>query len=346
MVEPQILEWAESYLKVNGRPPGRVDLARAHGLSEFTARKVAAALRGSMLRPAGDGFSVPVEPMAAPGPDGAALWDRFLGESEKAIKGRQRVMYRHLYFDDDGPVVIAFPSDMHLGAPFTDHRRILEDQRLIAAVPRCFQVNGGDVFDNAIKHRGMMVTASSRVVDQVAMLEELLKVAGHRTLAVVSGNHDDWTLETAGVDLLQFIFGRAGVLYAPSRMHLTVHLGDAEWAVAVHHRARYNSSLNLTHAGVRLLERGQDDADVVVIGHTHEAATGTFVYKRRLRAVVRPGSYQVASDHSTRHGFNDATPTCPCVVFDPGQAVGEGVGAGFYVFHDLRQAVAVLGLLK
>ena len=46
------------------------------------------------------------------------------GISERTLRERRATTYRHLYFDDDAPIALCFPSDLHLGAPGTDHRRM------------------------------------------------------------------------------------------------------------------------------------------------------------------------------------------------------------------------------
>ncbi len=333
VADDTIIQWAREFFNRHGALPGRCVIEKQFGIKQQESRALSRQIKAALLVPAGPAAGVSTHPQRddADRLDGEALWTMQVAISERTLRERRATTYRHLYFDDDAPIALCFPSDLHLGAPGTDHRRILADQQLIASIPRCYQVNGGDVFDNAIKHRGHVLSSDSRPTREIMLLEHLLDIAGHTYIGVVSGNHDDWTLETAGVDVLQMVFGHRGVIYAPSRLHLTLHVGDSEYRILVVHKYRYNSSLNPLHAVQRMLERGQDEFDIGVIGHNHTAASGVFHWKRQRRGAIRPGSYEIHSDHAVRHGFDDGTPSCPCAILTPDD--------GFYLFDDLRQGL-------
>lgn len=333
VVDATIIQWARDYFNRHGALPGRVVIEKQYGMYHQAARALSREIKKALLVPAGPAAGVSTHPTSDDEDRlaGAALWDMQVAISERTLRERRATTYRHLYFDDDAPVTICFPSDLHLGAPGTDHKRILADQQLIASVPRCYQINGGDVFDNAIRHKGHVLSSDSRPTREIMLLEHLLDIAGHTYIGVVSGNHDDWTLEAAGVDVLKMVFGHRGVIYAPSRLHLTLHVGDAEYRIMVTHKYRYNSSLNPLHAVQRMLERGQDDFDIGIIGHSHVAASGVFHHKRARRGAIRPGSYEVASEFLQRNGFDDSMPSCPCAILTPDD--------GFYLFDDLRQGI-------
>ncbi len=327
-----IIDWARTFFHRHGALPGRIVLEKQFDLTQTQSRHLSRAIKAALLVPAGPATGVSTHPDDADDTlTGAALWDMQMAVSKRTLKDRQKTTYRHLYFDDEAPVIVCFPSDLHLGAPGTDHARILADQQLIAATPRCYQINGGDVFDNAIKHRGQMLMSDSRPTREIMLLQHLLDLAGHTYIGVVSGNHDDWTVEMAGVDVLRMLFGSREIIYAPSRMHLTLHVGDAEYRILVTHKYRYNSSLNPLHAVQRMLERGQDDFDIGIIGHTHVCASGVFHWRNKRRGAIRPGSYQISSEFMQRHGFDDGVPSCPCAILTPSE--------GFYLFDDLRQGM-------
>jgi predicted phosphodiesterase len=332
VADDTIIQWAREFFNRHGALPGRCVIEKQFGIKQQESRNLSRTIKESLLVPAGSAMGVSTHPDDDEDRlTGAALWEMQTAISERTIRERKHTTYRHLYFDGEAPIIVCLPSDLHLGAPGTDHARILADQQLIAATPRCYQINGGDVFDNAIKHRGQMLASDSRPTREIMLLEHLLDLAGHTYIGVVSGNHDDWTLELAGVDVLKMLFRNRNIIYAPSRLHLTLHVGDAEYRVMVTHKYRYNSSLNPLHAVQRMLERGQDDFDIGVIGHSHVCATGVFHYKRQRRGAIRPGSYEVASEFLNRHGFDDAVPSCPCAIFTAND--------GFYLFDDLRQGL-------
>jgi len=312
-----VLKFASQRLASAGRLPGRVAIQNEFDLSPNVARRMAALLQARLAVDTGKGYSV--APDAEP-TDEEDVWAKQIEASRRALHARQQTQYRELHFPEPGgPIIVCFPSDMHLGHPLTDHARILEDQKLVAATPRCYQVFAGDLFDNAIKHRAHKFDSGSTPAKEVQLLEQILPVAGHRILGVISGNHDHWTFAYAGVDVLKMLLNRSGVIYSPHRLYLTIYVGGQEYTLYVTHQYRYESAMNPAHGVQRLLERGQDDFDVGVIGHTHQAFAGMFVWRREWRVAIRPGSYQVSSDYGDMRGFNDSMPTLPVVVLHPGR---------------------------
>lgn len=332
-----VVNWGKKHLAQHGNLPGRCVIEKQFGVTSFKAREIGRQIRAALTRQIAEGVGVLVEEEENPQADAELVWKAQQEISKKVIRHTERTTYRKLHFEGSDPIVVCFPSDLHLGSPWTDHERIIEDQRLIAATPRCYQVNGGDVFDNAIKHKSHMMSATATPPREIRMLEHLLDIAGHRYPGVVSGNHDNWTMDFAGVDVLKGMFHRKDIIYAPWRLHLTLELGDAEYRIFVSHQGRWESSLNPLHAVQRILERGQDDFDIGVIGHKHETATGCFYWRKKRRGAIRPGSYQISSDYCAKGGYNDAIPSCLCAIFTQSE---------FYVFDDLRLGLKLFPALK
>src|SRR5690606_28868504 len=75
-----------------------------------------------------------------------------------------------LEIEADGPIALANLSDMHIGNAGTDHRRMLEDARLIQKTPGMYAVFGGDGVDNFIKHQSAMVAKTSNPEEEYAAL--------------------------------------------------------------------------------------------------------------------------------------------------------------------------------
>lgn len=234
------------------------------------------------------------------------------------------------------PVALAFVSDQHLTMHGPcDVRRAFADAEAIQQTPGLFCLVGGDGVDNHIKHRAAMVGKGSRPTDEYRLYDGYLRALGHKILAVISGNHDDWTRDASGVDMVGLLAARHRLHYAPDEVVMTVRLvpepgaEGQEYTVKLRHQYRYNSSLNLTHTVKRLYDMGGDPFDVGVVCHNHEAEVGTFNRHGLVRYAIRPGSYQVESAWSRRVGFGQSYPTCPGVVLWPGERRIE-------LFEDLR----------
>lgn len=256
---------------------------------------------------------------------------------ENAIKGKKF----KVNFEDDW-IMVAFMSDLHI-APGTpvDLRRMREDAELIRDTPRCFAMLAGDMVDNHIKHRAAVLAARSQPADQWAHFEHLLEIIYPKVVAAVAGNHDLWTDQIGGVDMLQRIFqsGRgvrgnmvSTVAYSKYQAYIDLAVGRQLYKLGMIHQFRMNSSYNQTHAVKQWLRLGEESFDVGVIGHHHEAALEAFVHKNQVCWACRPGAYQITSSYSAQLGYNNSLPTCPTFVF-------RGDMRSIIGFVDLREAV-------
>lgn len=241
-------------------------------------------------------------------------------------------------FDDDW-VMIAVMSDLHI-APGTpvDMRRMREDAELIRKTDRCFAVLGGDVVDNHIKHRSAVMAARSQPNDQWQHFEYLFEIMAPKVTCAVAGNHDLWSDQIGGVDVLgRILSNHQNTGYSNNEARVVMKVGGQSYDFAIRHQYRMNSSFNQTHAVKQWLRNGEQDFDIGIIGHHHEAAIENFAYKGLMRWAARPGAYQITSSYSAQYGWNDAVPTCPTFVL-------RGDCRKIYGFPDIRDALEFRGM--
>src|SRR5262249_38888896 len=143
------------------------------------------------------------------------------------------------------------------------------------------------------------------------LFEYYLTILGDKTLLMTSGNHENWTVALAGVDVLGRIAREHRVCYAPDVAYMEIGVGTQTYQIAVRHQYRFNSSFNQTHTVKQWLRLGEREWDIGCIGHHHEHAVESFVYRNKLRWGCRPGSYQITSAYSREGGFNRSIPTTP-----------------------------------
>ena len=242
--------------------------------------------------------------------DPAALWQAAELSSAKAIK---RCKPKTFAFRAPEPhAFLTFVSDLHI-APGTpcDFRKMREDAELIRNTPGCYAVVGGDVVDNHIKHRSAVLSARSTPNDQYMLFEHYLTILGNKCLLAISGNHDDWTPQIAGVDMLARIAKQRQIFFASDEAFMDFSIGNQVYKIGLRHQFRMNSSFNQTHSVKQWLRLGVVDWDIGCVGHHHEAAIEQFVYKEKLRWGCRPGSYQITSSYARQLGFNASIPTSP-----------------------------------
>jgi len=220
---------------------------------------------------------------------------------------------------------ITFASDQHI-APGTpvDLKRIRLDAELIQKTDDVHVVLGGDGVDNHIKHSSAILAARSQPSDQYEFFEYYLEMLKERILVVTSGNHDLWSNQVAGIDMVKWICKSKKLCYAPHEARITLKAGKQEYKVAVRHQYRMNSGFNQTHCVKQWLRNGEELFDIGAIGHHHEAAieqTPMFGFQRWF---CRPGSYQITSSYSAQYGWNMAIPTCPTFLVWPDERRIEG----------------------
>lgn len=245
------------------------------------------------------------------------------------------------------PVGIAFLSDQHLtmkGA--TDVGKAFEDASAIQQEPGLFCVLGGDGVDNHIKHRSAIVAKSSSPAEEWRLYEHYLGVLGHKVLAVISGNHDDWTRDEAGVDMVKRLAARHRLYYCPDEVVLTIRLqaspgdeGGQDYTAKVRHQYKFNSQLNVGHTVKRMYDMGGDPFDIGVVCHNHEPHMETFERHGLTRYAFRPGSYQIQTGYGRRFGYNPTTPTCPMAVLFPDER-------RIVPFRDLREGIEHLRAVR
>jgi hypothetical protein len=238
------------------------------------------------------------------------------------------------------PIALTFKSDQHLTmhGP-VDVTRAFEDAEVVQQTPALYAILGGDGVDMHIKHRAAMVGKGSRPTDEWRLYDGYLKTLGNKILGVISGNHDSWTRDASGIDMVGILSARNRLHYAPDMMVMQVELVDTPdgevtqtYHVKVRHQYRFNSSLNVGHVVKRMYDMDGDQFDVGVVCHNHEAHIESFERHGSTRWALRPGSYQYESSWSRMIGFPGAFPTCPGVVLWPDE---HRIDAA----HDLRELV-------
>lgn len=251
--------------------------------------------------------------------DMGMVWAHEEERNRRAIERAQKRAYFSAEFGDE-PIGVAFISDQHLSmGNSVDMRRMMEDALLIRDTPNLYACLGGDGVDNHIKHRAAIMASRSQPGDQYKLFEFYLSVFADKILALISGNHDAWTDQIAGVDMIQQIAQRQKLAYCPAECHLDITVGGVLYLVDFRHQYRYNSTMNQGHTVKQLYAYGERAFDIGCVCHHHEPHIETFRRHSQTRYACRPGSYQITSSYSRQYGFVPTEPTCPTFILFPGE---------------------------
>lgn len=120
-------------------------------------------------------------------------------------------------------------SDLHLGDRNCDFKKIAEKLKEIEAKPNAYVILNGDLINNATTQ-----SISDTYGETLSPMEQLHEAVGlltpikDRILAITSGNHENRTHRTDGIDLTEIMARELGVgdRYAPESVTLFLRVGE------------------------------------------------------------------------------------------------------------------------
>lgn len=196
------------------------------------------------------------------------------------------------------PFAIVFLSDLHIGSSGVDYRQARIDAEIVQKTPNMYAVFHGDGIDNWIipKMAGLQRGQLIPFDKEIALFKAWISTINKKLIAVVAGNHDNWTTRMSGIDWLQGII-TPKALYDPQQMLFDVNYGDKSIRLCVRHKWRGSSIHNPTHG----LERASKDidADIYIGGHTHIGTLfRSFLVRQKYRIAVLTGTYKLFDSYA------------------------------------------------
>jgi len=202
------------------------------------------------------------------------------------------------------PVYVAFPADIHIGAVGTYYKEFHQKIDVLASKPRTYIVSCGDTADNflPVRHAEGQFEAICPPEIQKRLIEYIYGRLNGKFLAIIQGDHDEWSHMSDDFDWTKYLCERLGCanLGFGGFIHLTV--GEQIYKILARHRYRFNSAFNLTHTVKRMREM-LGDFDVGVVAHNHQPAIEYVEMADKSRVFVRPGSFKAADRFARRIGF-------------------------------------------
>ena len=120
-------------------------------------------------------------------------------------------------------------SDLHLGDKHCDYKSILEHIKAIESNPNAYVILNGDLINNATT-QSISDTYGENLspMEQLKKATELLKPIKEKILAITSGNHENRTYKTDGIDLTEILARELGLddRYAPESVTLFLRVGE------------------------------------------------------------------------------------------------------------------------
>jgi hypothetical protein len=276
---------------------GRRTLVKALGVSDRQAINLLRALKPHT--------PAQIEPEPAPPPSDDP-WAWAIAAQERRSRRGADAAARHVVTLPAEPVAVAFLSDLHTGSAGTDYRAMRADAETVRDTPGMYAVFHGDGTDNWIvgKLTGLQRGQALDGDDEWEVFAAWVAMVAPKLLCVVSGNHDLWTLKMAGVDRLGELVRGLRVIYRQHEAAFTLAHGPTARRVKVRHKWRGSSLYNPTHGLEVGWDRGDDDFDWSVGGHTHIATLIRPFYRHdRPRFAILTGTYKQADAFGQELGF-------------------------------------------
>lgn len=219
----------------------------------------------------------------------------------------------------DNPVCIMQISDVHIGSPQCDTGALIRHIRELKARPNLYAILAGDMLEWAIspKQLDAVLGQVGSPQEQLRVFRAILSDLAAKSVAVVTGNHDERGFRMGGVDVFEFLVSGVedhGVYLRDGGMLRFKLAGDVEYTWRVSHGdgLRGNSMYSNTAAMARNARHEVGFSDVASAGHTHSAEIKVTFEPRAHGAVkeqtiaLRSGTYKVLGDeqYPDRMGFS------------------------------------------
>jgi hypothetical protein len=142
--------------------------------------------------------------------DPAQMWERAKQVTSAQIAYQRDRHEAEVGYVTKKPIALTFISDQHISqGGVSNLERMEEDARLVSETPGMYAVLGGDGVDNHVKHRAALVNSGSVPGKEWILYDHYLGIFGSRIAAMISGNHDDWTHDFVGIDMVQRLVRKA-----------------------------------------------------------------------------------------------------------------------------------------
>jgi predicted phosphodiesterase len=244
-----------------------------------------------------------------------------------------------------GPICLVNIADIHFGGA-VDVKRIFEEINLINQTPRMYINFLGDLGNNFIGAwtRKIIHNAPFTIEEEFAISRFYIEQISKRLIAFTAGNHDNWTMHEAGLDMMKTYLNETGspAIYDPYENFFALDVDGRRTVVRTRHQWHGSSQYNDTHA----IEKAArfDSAypfDIGVGGHTHRSGLyREFNNGGKTGVAVLCGTYKRVDNYAKEIGFPQSNKsTAVCVIIDPESE------SGFHGISDIVSASKYMKLL-
>ena len=174
-------------------------------------------------------------------------------------------------------------SDVHIEDKAHNYKALLRWREEVLAKDNRYVILNGDLINNATRDSVSAVYGATMTPNEaINFLVDFLKPLKDRILSVVTGNHENRTSKTSGIDIMERVCRELGIesKYSPTAINLFVSFGKSlgrdhrKQIYSIYHRHGSGGGRKVG-AKANHLEDMMNviDSDVFLMSHTHQAIT-------------------------------------------------------------------------
>jgi len=208
------------------------------------------------------------------------------------------------------PIGVSYLTDIHFGGGGVDYELLYNHLETVKDTPNMFLLMGGDIIDafSPTKHQtGMMADVFNPDEQVEAMMDILQQMDALGKLGAVQvGNHDYWA-DQAGYRFERFLRElQCPVFQGAGDLHIMVGDQGERYQVYWSHTHFGSSRINITNSTKRALDFSSRNAEIALLGHTHQASAEVFDKAGRQFAGIVGGTYKLHDKWAARWGEKNA----------------------------------------
>lgn len=213
------------------------------------------------------------------------------------------------------PICVLPWSDLHWGSRGVNYKIFRTMTEEILKTPNLYIALVGDLVEFAIKLRSVAEVCAQIVGPdkQVQFLEDWLNEIKPKLILATWGNHDfERSEKQEGVSIVKKMLAQRTVVF-DGIGHANIKVGKQTYKLAVSHRFRGNSYLNITHAGARYMRFQGSDREIAIMGDIHQPAFSHYYDGPVKRLSMVAGTLNIASSYAQRYFSIFTQPFFPAV---------------------------------
>jgi len=210
------------------------------------------------------------------------------------------------------PALISLLSDLHLGHPSTNYKRVEDELTVVVNTPNSYVIFVGDLINNMNWNPGQF-DEMEQTPEQISYLKSIFKyLTDHdKLLHSIQGDHDGW-LTKAGYNVHDELTDKGvSVSNGPTYFHLDV--AGQKYDMGGAHQLPGHSIYNVNHPQMRAVRFGSmHGADVVFSCHNHKKGVAK-AYQHELGkpkevTYIALGPYKATDEWLAKKGWPEQSP--------------------------------------